>query len=83
MAMARKATMSNKNYRCYGAEVLAVSSATVLSVKDGITDNEPDASARAVLMTWESVSGNHVVLDLGIGRVEPLQRVGQRPAFTR
>ena len=58
---------ANNSYRCYGAEALAVGAATVLSVKDGIPDNTP-TTAHAVPMTWETVGGNQVVLDLGKSR---------------
>jgi murein DD-endopeptidase MepM/ murein hydrolase activator NlpD len=55
----------NKNYRCYGAEALAVSDAVVVAVKDGIPENIPGPTSRAVPITLETVGGNHVILDLG------------------
>jgi hypothetical protein len=58
----------NKNYRCYGAEALAVADGTVVAVKDGIPENIPGATSRAVPITLETVGGNHVILDLGNGR---------------
>jgi peptidase M23-like protein len=58
---------NNKNYRCYGAEALAVADALVVGVKDGIPENVPGPTSRAVLITLETVGGNHVVLDLGDG----------------
>jgi murein DD-endopeptidase len=58
----------NKNYRCYGAEVLAVADATVVTVKDGIPENIPRLNSRAVPITLETIGGNHVILDLGQGR---------------
>lgn len=58
----------NKSYLCYGAEALAVSDGTVEKVKDGIPENTPHSAERAVPMGWETVSGNHVVLDVGSGR---------------
>jgi len=58
----------NKNYRCYGAEALAVADAIVAAVKDGIPENVPGPTSRAVPITLETVGGNHVVLDLGQGR---------------
>jgi murein DD-endopeptidase MepM/ murein hydrolase activator NlpD len=58
----------NKAYFGYGAEVIAVADAIVASVKDGIPENVPGASSRAVPMTLETVSGNSVILDLGQGR---------------
>jgi murein DD-endopeptidase MepM/ murein hydrolase activator NlpD len=59
--------LKNENYRAYGAEVLAVANGTVVSVKDGIPENIPGATSRAVPITLETVSGNHVILDLGQG----------------
>ncbi|MBO0727149.1 MAG: M23 family metallopeptidase [Blastocatellia bacterium] len=58
---------NNKNYRCYGAEALAVADAVVVEVKDGIPENIPGPTSRAVPITLETVGGNHVVLDLGDG----------------
>ncbi len=60
--------LDNKNYRCYGAEALAVADGTVVAVKDGIPENIPGANSRAVPITLETVGGNHVILDLGGGR---------------
>src|SRR5262245_55394559 len=58
----------NKNYRCYGAEALAVADAVVAGFKDGIPENVPGVTSRAVPITLETVGGNHVILDLGEGR---------------
>ncbi len=58
----------NGNYRCYGAEAVAVSDATVHLVKDEIPENVPHMTERAVPMGWDTVSGNFVLLDLGSGR---------------
>lgn len=58
----------NRNYRCYGAEALAVANARVADVRDGFPENKPDPSERAVKMTLDTVSGNRVTLDLGGGR---------------
>jgi hypothetical protein len=58
----------NKNYRCYGAEALAVADAVVVAVKDGIPENIPGPTSRAVPITLETIGGNHVVLDLGQDR---------------
>jgi hypothetical protein len=57
----------NKNYRCYGADALAVADSIVVAVKDGIPENVPGANSRAVPITLETVGGNHVILDLGNG----------------
>ena len=58
----------NKSYRCYGAEALAVADGVVVATKDGIPENVPGATSRAVPITLETVGGNHVILDLGNGR---------------
>jgi murein DD-endopeptidase MepM/ murein hydrolase activator NlpD len=59
---------NNKSYRCYGAEALAVADGIVVATKDGIPENIPGATSRAVPITLETVGGNHVILDLGNGR---------------
>lgn|SRR5262245_25343452 len=59
----------NANYLCYGAEALAVGAGTIRFVKDGIPDNVPHPTERALPMNWETVSGNFVVLDLGSDRI--------------
>lgn len=59
--------LDNKNYRCYGSDVMAVADATVVTVKDGIPQNVPGINSRAVPITLETVGGNHVILDLGAG----------------
>ena len=60
--------LKNENYRCYGAEALAVADGLVASIKDGIPENIPGANSRAVPITLETVGGNFVILDLGQGR---------------
>lgn len=60
--------LKNENYRCYGAEALAVADGIVVAIKDGIPQNIPGATSRAVPITLETVGGNHVILDLGQGR---------------
>ena len=59
---------NNKNYRCYGAEALAVADAVVTGLKDGIPENIPGPTSRAVPITLETVGGNFVILDIGDGR---------------
>ena len=59
--------LDNKNYRCYGSDALAVADGVVVAVKDGIPENIPGATSRAVPITLETVGGNHVILDLGGG----------------
>ncbi|MCE9635682.1 MAG: M23 family metallopeptidase [Planctomycetes bacterium] len=57
-----------ESYHAFGADVLAVAAARVAVSVDGIPDNVPDATRRAVEMSNDTVAGNHVVLDLGGGR---------------
>jgi murein DD-endopeptidase len=59
---------SNRSYRAYGAEALAVADGVVVAIKDGIPENAPGPTSRAVPMTLETLGGNHVVLDIGGGR---------------
>lgn len=57
----------NKSYRAYGQEALAVADGIVSAVKDGIPENIPGPTSRAVPITLETVGGNHVILNLGDG----------------
>ncbi len=57
----------NRNYKAYGSEVLAVADATVAATKDGIPENVPGLTSRAVPITLETIAGNHIILDLGGG----------------
>src|SRR5271165_5445572 len=57
----------NHSYHCFGAAAHAIAEAVVVEVKDGIPENTPGASSRAVPITLETVAGNHVNLDLGGG----------------
>src|SRR6185436_12574864 len=58
----------NKSYRCYGADALAVADGKVAATKDGIPENVPGPSSRAVPITLETVGGYYVIIDLGQGR---------------
>ncbi|HUI58436.1 MAG TPA: M23 family metallopeptidase [Bryobacteraceae bacterium] len=58
----------NKSYRAYGNEVLAVADAVVSEATDGIPENVPGLTSRAVPITLETIGGNHIILDLGGGR---------------
>ena len=57
----------NKSYRAYGAEIRAVADGVVTEVKDGIPQNVPGATSRAVPITLETIAGNHVILQIGDG----------------
>lgn len=56
----------NRNYHCFGLEAHAIADATVVEVKDGIPENVPNEKP-IVPITFETVAGNHVNLDLGGG----------------
>jgi murein DD-endopeptidase len=58
----------NANYLCYGSDVIAVADGKVVAIKDGIPENMPDPTARAVEMTMDTAGGNFVALDLGYHR---------------
>ena len=53
------------NYSDYGADVLAVADAKVVSVLDNLNDQVPGRLPEPSSITIETVDGNHVVLDLG------------------
>jgi hypothetical protein len=57
----------NTSYRAYGHEALAVAAGTVSAIKDGIPENVPGPTSRAVPITLETVGGNHVIVNLGDG----------------
>ncbi|HEY6154939.1 MAG TPA: M23 family metallopeptidase [Candidatus Udaeobacter sp.] len=56
------------NYSDYGADVLAVADAKVISVLNNLDDQVPGRLPEPSSITIETVDGNHVVLDLGGGR---------------
>jgi len=58
----------NKAYFAHGEEALAVADGVVIAIKDGIPENVPGLTSRAVPITLETVGGNFVTLDLGSGR---------------
>ncbi len=59
--------LDNKNYRDYGTEVHSVADGVVTEVKDGIPQNTPGASSRAVPITLETIGGNHVIVKIADG----------------
>jgi murein DD-endopeptidase MepM/ murein hydrolase activator NlpD len=58
----------NESYFAEGKEAIAVADGVVAATKDGIPENVPGITSRAVPITLETVGGNHVVLDIGRGR---------------
>jgi hypothetical protein len=57
----------NQDYRSYGQPVYAVADGTITEVKDGIPENTPGTSSRAVEITFETLAGNHVIERIGEG----------------
>ncbi|MGQ0650577.1 MAG: M23 family metallopeptidase [Gemmatimonadaceae bacterium] len=60
--------LKNESYYAENADALAVADGIVASIKDGIPENVPGATSRAVPITLETVGGNFVILDIGNGR---------------
>jgi hypothetical protein len=59
------------SYYAYGKNVLAVADARVVTARDGIPENIPghgQAFHPAVPITYETVHGNNIILDLGGGQ---------------
>jgi murein DD-endopeptidase MepM/ murein hydrolase activator NlpD len=59
---------SNANFYGYGADVLAVADGWVSDLKDGLADNAGSNEQRALPITLDTVTGDHLILDLGQGR---------------
>src|ERR1700730_12507213 len=57
----------NQDYRSYGQPVYAVADGTITEVKDGLPENTPGTSSRAVEITFETMAGNHVIERIGEG----------------
>ncbi|MBV8857537.1 MAG: M23 family metallopeptidase [Acidobacteria bacterium] len=58
----------NTDFYCYGEPLIAVADAKVVEVRDRIPENDPSKSTTAVPISFDTVAGNHVVLDIGGGR---------------
>jgi murein DD-endopeptidase MepM/ murein hydrolase activator NlpD len=61
-------SLDNARYYAEDADVIAVADGIVRVIKDGIPENVPGITSRAVPITLETVGGNHVILDIGAGR---------------
>jgi hypothetical protein len=61
-------SLKNESYYAEGQDAIAVADGIVASVKDGIPENVPGVTSRAVPITLETVGGNFVILDIGDGR---------------
>jgi murein DD-endopeptidase len=59
---------SNANFYGYGADVLAVADGQVSELKDGLPDNASSNQQHGATLTLDTVTGNHLILDLGQGR---------------
>ena len=60
--------LKNESFHAEGQDALAVADGIVVALKDGIPENVPGITSRAVPITLETVGGNHVILDIGDGR---------------
>ena len=60
--------LKNESYFAEGRDALAVADGVVAATKDGIPENVPGITSRAVPITLETVGGNHVIVDIGRGR---------------
>lgn len=57
------------SYYSNGQQVLAVANGTVARIKDGIPNNKPGhVGAEALNLTFETIAGNTIALDLGQGQ---------------
>jgi hypothetical protein len=57
----------NRNYYAYGKEILAVADGVVVDIKDGLPENVPGITSRAIPITLDTAGGNYVIVDLGQG----------------
>jgi hypothetical protein len=60
-----------RSYYCFGKAVLAVADGRVITARDGLPDNVPghgESFHPAVPITFETVAGNTITLDLGGGQ---------------
>jgi murein DD-endopeptidase MepM/ murein hydrolase activator NlpD len=57
----------NGDWTPYGAEVLAVADGRIVEAVDGIPENDPTSDVKAVAITFDNATGNHLVLDIGGG----------------
>jgi Peptidase family M23 len=55
----------NSSYHAYGVPILAVADGKIVSLKDGLPENVPQAKQMAVSMNLVNIAGNHLVEDIG------------------
>ena len=58
----------NENWTPYGASVLAVADGRVVTIQDGVPENDPTSDTKAVAITLTTVGGNYLILDIGHNR---------------
>lgn len=58
----------NEQHHCYGVEALAVGDGEIVAIHDGVPENRPSMTERAVPITLDTVGGNWVAIKLGEGR---------------
>lgn len=58
----------NRNWYGYGVAVRAAGPGVIVAMHDGVPDNTPLASEKAIPITLETVAGNYIIQDLGSGR---------------
>ncbi len=59
--------LKNESYYAHSQEAYAVADGVVALTKDGIPENVPGVTSRAVPITLETVGGNFVIIDIGGG----------------
>ncbi len=57
----------NENFVTYSKELLAVADGVVVEIQDSIPENSGESEERAIKLDRYSLSGNHLVLDIGKG----------------
>lgn len=58
----------NASYHCYGQNILAVADGTVVALKDDVPENVPHSNKLATPLSYETLPGNNIVLDVGGGK---------------
>ena len=58
----------NSSYHAYGVPILAVADGKIVSLKDGLPENVPQAKQMAVTMNLVNIAGNHLVEAIGGGQ---------------
>src|SRR6202046_2584732 len=57
----------NKSYHAWDQEIHAVADGKIVEVKDGIPENVPNSGKLAVPITYDTLSGNPIIQELGTG----------------